>query len=120
MALYMWVLSVAWLARNVEDQTRDLTATTSLYEILRGHNIRHGISLLAVYGRRDSSTDFNDVVGQLAAGLKFKDGREEDEDIAELRIVFVRAVVSQVEKDYRIWQRLWPEAGRKDELGKLD
>ncbi|KAK5710234.1 hypothetical protein LTR17_019069 [Elasticomyces elasticus] len=122
LGLYFWATSVAASAcKYPKNRIEDLmTWMIPLHDILQGQHITDGIKLLAVYGRRDSSIEFNDLVGQLAASLKFKDGREEDEAMAELRIMFVRAVVSQVEKDYRIWRRLWPEAGRKAEVGKLD
>ncbi|KAK3632728.1 hypothetical protein LTR56_016198 [Elasticomyces elasticus] len=122
LGLHFWATSVAASAcKYPEDRIEDLmTWMIPLYDVLQGQHITGGIELLAIYGRRDSSTEFNDLVGQLAASMKSKDVCEEDEAMAELRIIFVRAVVSQVEKNYRIWRRLWPEAGRKDELGKLD
>ncbi|KAK5677264.1 hypothetical protein LTS10_010453 [Elasticomyces elasticus] len=122
LGLYLWAVSVtARACKYPKDRSEDLMDwMIPLYHILEGHHITNGIKLLAIYERRNSSTEFNDVMGQLAASLKFKDVCGDDEAMAELRIMFVRAVVSQVEKDYRIWRRLWPEAGRKAEVGKLD
>ncbi|KAK4956734.1 hypothetical protein LTR10_006262 [Elasticomyces elasticus] len=110
-----WLLLIA---RRVCGSRMDLTLPVH-WNIEYYYGIANGIDFMTSYERRDDK-EFGHMVGYLACQLKSSKDGGEDEESAELRIMFVRAVVEEVDREFKIWRRLWPEAGKKHAVGKLD